>query len=338
MFARTVLRYLRGGQVIGRSLVMADLYQVMRAQFLHAALDMGLLHALIRPKTRDELIDELRIENADLLDGMLEHGLAWREFGRSNGRFALRGRRSRALVSAIGDPHAALLQETISYHGSVYTELARRSRGDELGDYLSATGELVARSSRVGEPASAAFVLNVVRRFRPRTVLDVGCGSAIHLRHAVSRRHVSGVGIELSPEAAEHARINVRTWGLEDRIRIVRGNVLDPQADLGGPFDLAMLFHNLYYFARDERPVLFDRLRTLLAPNGVLAIFCTFLGGGRLATDMDVVLRSTKGNTALPDLDETMTMLARSGFEVERPKRFIPFEPLYGLTARPTTR
>jgi 4-hydroxy-2,2'-bipyrrole-5-carbaldehyde O-methyltransferase len=335
MLLRIVRGYLRGGHVVGRSLVMTDLYRVMRAQFLHAALESGLLHALREPKTRDELIEQLRVENEGLLDGLLEHGVVWRELRHADGRYSLRGRRSRALVGNNGDAYAALVQETIAYHGSVYTELAERLRGAPVGDYLEQTGELVARSSRVGEPVSAAFLHHLVRRVRPRTVLDVGCGSAVHLRYAVRRRRVTGVGVEVSPEAAEHARRNVKEWGLGDRVRIVCGDVRDPLDELASRFDLVLLFHNLYYFEPQDRPALFERIHELTSERGALTIVCLFHGGGRLATDLDVVLRSTRGHTPLPDLDETVNALEASGFTVDRPKRFIPVEPLYGLVARP---
>jgi predicted O-methyltransferase YrrM len=308
----------------------------MRTQFLYASLETGLLAALHEPKTRDELITELRVENTGLLDSMLERGVTWRELRKSDDRYSLRGRRSRALVSEIGDPQAALVQETVWYHGSVYTGLAERLRGAPAGDYLAQAGEIVARSSRVGEPASAAFLDHLTRRLRPRTVLDVGCGSAVHLRYATGRRNVTGVGVDLSPDAAAYARRNVTAWGLDDRVKIVCGDIWDQHAELAEPFDLVLLFHNIYYFEPDELPALFVRLRELTADGGALAIVCVFHGGGRLATDLDIVLRSTKGHTALPELAEIVEGLEASGMRVDKPKRLIPFEPLFALVARPS--
>ena len=329
-----IRRYVRGGHALGRTLVLADIARAMRSEFLYAAVDSGLLDALRAPRTRAELISGLRALDTSLLDALLAQGVALRELRRSGERFALRGRRSRALIGPAGDPSAALLAEVATYHNSVYTQLADRIRGAPRGDYLEQTGELVARSSRIGEPLAGAFLAHALRRVRPKAVLDVGCGSGTYLRQAVRRRGATGVGVEMSEGAAEHARQNVRDWGLDDRIRIVCGDIREQSADLGGPFDLVLLFQNLYYFQPDEVAPLFAHLRSLVAPRGKLAIVCAFRGHGRLAAEIDVILRSTEGNAPLPDLDPTVAALTASGFDAGRPKRIVPFEPVYGILAR----
>jgi cyclopropane fatty-acyl-phospholipid synthase-like methyltransferase len=333
MLLQILRRYVRGGHVIGRSLILADLSFHMRLEFLHAAVASGLVAALLTPRTRRDLIAMMHVQNASLLDALLAQGVALRELALDGDRYSLRGRRSRVLANAEGDAHAALLDEVMTYHNSVYTQLAERIRGAPPGDYIPSTGELVARSSRIGEPAGAAFLAHALRRVRPRAVLDVGCGSGVYLRQATRRSGVTAVGIDLSEEAASLAARNVHGWGLDDRIRIVCGDVRS-SAQLGGPFDLVLLFQNLYYFEPHERPHLFARLRELTAPGGGLAILCAFAGRGRLASEIDIVLRSTRGNTPLPDLAATVKELRDAGYTVGRPKRMVPTEPLFGVLAR----
>lgn len=333
MLPRIAWRYLRGGHVIGRSLVLADLTFVMRMEYLHAAVSSGLLSALRTPRTRHELITILQAENRSLFDALLAQGVALRELGVADGRYRLRGRRSRALADVGGDAHAALLEEVMTYHNSVYTQLAERLAGAPPGDYLAGTGALVARSSRIGEPAGMALLGYAMRRVRPRSVLDVGCGSGVYLREAAKRRGVIATGIDVSEEAAEHARRNIHEWGLDERVRIVSGDVVSSD-DVEGPVDLVLLFQNLYYFEPDERPRLFARLRELTAEGGGLAVLCAFTGRGRLASEIDIVLRSTRGHTALPDLGSTVRELEAAGYAVGRPKRMIPTEPMFGILAR----
>ena len=73
-------------------------------------------------------------------------------------------------------------------------------------------------------------------------VLDVGCG--VGTAGLCLARRVSGVfvtGIELQPELAELARQNVEANDLGGRVEFLRGDLLDPPADLAaGGFDHVM--------------------------------------------------------------------------------------------------
>ncbi len=79
---------------------------------------------------------------------------------------------------------------------------------------------------------------------RPRpavTVVDVGAGSgaiALSLAHELGRRsHVRVIAADVSVEALQVAAENRRRFGLQHRVALVRGSLLDW---LGGPIDLVM--------------------------------------------------------------------------------------------------
>jgi 4-hydroxy-2,2'-bipyrrole-5-carbaldehyde O-methyltransferase len=340
MWGQALARYLRGGHVLGRTLVLADIYEATRAQYMYASIATGLLTALSKTaRTKEDLLDELDVRRPELLDALLDLGVSWRELRVKNGRYSIRGRRSRAIVSDVGDPFMAHVQESTWYSGSVYVELAARMRGAPPGNYLDQSGELVARSSRVAEAPTAAFLDRVLKSVRPRTMVDVGCGSGVYLRQAATTLHdLSGVGIDSSSDAARLARNNVQRWHLEDRIRIVFGDVRDPSLQIPGPSELVTLFHNLYYFEPDERSPLLRRLAQLTGESGALAIVSLFKARTRVASHFEVVFRSTMGNTPLPDLGETISLLKSNGLRADRPKRLVPFESLYGIVARPIAR
>jgi ubiquinone/menaquinone biosynthesis C-methylase UbiE len=59
---------------------------------------------------------------------------------------------------------------------------------------------------------------------------DLGCGDGRILIAAAQRYHVRAVGIEISERLARTAEDNVKSLGLEDRIKIIRGDLM--QADL----------------------------------------------------------------------------------------------------------
>ncbi len=333
VWLKALAGYLRGGHAVGRALVLADWYPLARSLYLHGALSSGLLHALRAPKTRDELVAELAVGREVLLDGLLAEGLSWRVIALRHGRYRLRGSRSRALVADNGDAYAALLHESLEYHASAYGTAGRKLRGDPLGDYLEEFGEVIARSSRMIEPPTRAFLNRALRTVRPSSVVDIGCGSGTYLRHVAEYSdEVRATGIERSEDASRLAEANLRSWGVSDRCRVVSADVLELPVE--NHYDLALLFHNIYYFEPEVRPQLLQAIRRMLAPDGALAIVTYFKGKSRIATHFDMVLRSTAGNTPLPTLEETLTLLRENGFEVDRPVRLIPRESLYGILAR----
>lgn len=68
-------------------------------------------------------------------------------------------------------------------------------------------------------------------RVKPgETVYDLGCGDGRVLITAVRKFGARGVCIELAPDLVRQAREEIRRQGLEDRIEVIHGNLMD--ADL----------------------------------------------------------------------------------------------------------
>jgi hypothetical protein len=335
MNTKSILTLLRTPDLRSALLLQRDLHTLLRVHVLYAAFDSGLLQTLRTPSTLEQIATSLQAQRRDLLEGLLDLGIALGEIAQDAGRYRLRGRRARSLAKAEGDPLAALLQETVSYHGSVYQGFAARLRGGALGDYLAGTGELVARSSRVLEPYIGGFVQAVVASGRPLRLLEVGCGSGAYLRWAAEANPgVTGLAIDMQADVVNHARANLADWGIAGRFDVRVANILAPPADLTGPFDLATLYNNIYYFPVDARIDLFHRLRSLLAPDGALALVSTMRSDSLDSLNFDLVLRSTLGCAPLPELDELTGQLQASGFGQVEPVQLIPGGWLYGVLAR----
>jgi predicted RNA methylase len=62
------------------------------------------------------------------------------------------------------------------------------------------------------------------------TVYDLGCGDGRILITAVRKYRARGVCVELSPDLVRKTREEIQRLGLEDRIQVIEGNLLD--ADL----------------------------------------------------------------------------------------------------------
>jgi SAM-dependent methyltransferase len=334
MRVKAIARLLRMPDLLAQGLVLRDLQSFVRVHYLYAAANTGLLRALRRPATMRELVHDLHVKRPTLLEGLLALGVALGELSVRDGVYRLRGVRSKVLVGKRGDPLVASIEEYATYHSSVYRELGARLRGAPLGNYLRETGDMIARSSRVLEPFAAEFVRMTVENRGPVRILEVGCGSGVYLRHAaLANPQASGVGIDLQPDVVKLAAHNLARWGLDARFTVIQADIRRPPVDLARPFDLATLYNNIYYFIPEERPTLFKALRDRLAPGGRLALISAMQGASVATNDLDLVLRSTAGCTALPTVAELSAQLMESGFRSVKETSLVPFESLYGLVA-----
>ncbi len=315
-------------------MLQRDLHSFLRVHFLYAAFETGLLQALETPVSLEQIMSHIQVQRPDLLERILELGVALGEVSHKNGLYGLRGRRSQIMAAAEGDPIAAWVQESVSYHGSVYRHFAERLKGGSLGDYLTDTGLLIARSSRVFEPYVGNFVHAVVGSGRPLRLLEVGCGSGIYLRYAAEANpRVTGTAIDMQGDVVSRAKANLAEWGIAGRFDVRVGNILAPPTDLTGPFDLVTLYNNIYYFPVDTRVHLFRQLRSLLAPAGSLALVSTMRGRSLDSINLDLALRSTVGGAPLPELGELTGQLQASGFEHIEHFQLMPGEWFCGILA-----
>jgi SAM-dependent methyltransferase len=317
------------------ALLARDFVSWLRVEFLGTAARAGVLEALLEPRTVDELAGTVGASNAGLLEALLRAGESVGEVARDgDGRWRLAGVRARAMVDPGVDGLAALPEEAVAYGSDVYRRLGERMRGAAAGDYLDTHGELVARTSRVAEPVLGPLVTDVVRRRGARRVLDVGCGSGVNLRHvAAASPTATGAGIDVDPSVVALARRSLAAWGLADRFAVHEADVRD-LPDLPGPWDLVLLLQNVYYFDGADRTELLRRLRWLASPGGAVLV-ATAVPDARdpAAAHLDVVLRSTAGNTPLPTVAELRADLTAAGFNHVEVRHLAPVQPLRAILA-----
>ena len=58
-------------------------------------------------------------------------------------------------------------------------------------------------------------------------VLDLGCGDGSIVITAAREYGAFGIGVELNPLLAAYARFKMRRAGVQDRVRIIQGNMYD---------------------------------------------------------------------------------------------------------------
>jgi len=120
--------------------------------------------------------------------------------------------------------------------------------------------------------------LERLRAVERPVVVDVGTGSGcIALSLAAERPDALVHAVDLSAAALAVARENARRLGLEDRVRLLEGDLLLPVAALAGTVD--MVVSNPPYVAASERESLAPEVRdhepaaALFAPGEALSVY-----------------------------------------------------------------
>jgi cyclopropane fatty-acyl-phospholipid synthase-like methyltransferase len=229
-----------------------------------------------------------------------------------------------------------MIQAAVTYYNDTYRRLAGRIRDGGSGGELSGFGSLVARFSKITEPHVHAFIGRCASGAEGGRILDVGCGSGLNLRMALTARPGSkGTGLEAESDVAIQARENLEAWGLADRATIVNADArtLPPEAD--GPFDLVMLMSMVYYLKPDERVTLLQAARHRLTPVGrlVLTTNCQGPGADPFSANLNLVTTFYEGLTSLPTAGEMEEQLRAAGFQEIRKHTLIPGTSYLAFTA-----
>jgi SAM-dependent methyltransferase len=313
-----------------------DWRTVMRMYFLYAAIDIGLIEALKTPLSREALIGRLQVKRPEILDALLEVGISLEELSQKDGRYELRGKRARCLADDEEESFIGLVQAASTYYQVAFEGAAERARGGPLTDLLDKYAEIIARFSKGTEPFILHFLHGIVKGDRALRILEIGCGSGIHMRSAHSANpRVHGIGLDMDEKVVKQARANIEAWGLSEKFQIVHGDIRDPADELNGPFDLITLFNNIYYFQEEERPALFARLRQMLAPRGRIALV-TFAAGSRsdpFYAALNLATCSDVGCTALPDPGSLTALIEASGFADIETCTLMPRSSFVGISA-----
>lgn len=308
-----------------------------RVAFRGAGLRSGILQRLAaRPATAREVASALGHDPTMLegLEAWLDAGVTLGELAKRGDRYAIRRRALKRLLRPKNDPVAAFTEEMATLHHRLLVETPDRLRTGARYPVAYADAATIARSSRVGEPWITAALERFLPTDRPIRLLEVGCGTGIHLRTSASLNpQLTATGIELQEAATELARRNLAAWGLADRVALRTADVRDltPEAS----YDLVTLHQNVYYFTDAQQVALFRHLAGFLAPGGTLLITSIVRDSGISSATLDLWGAMSEGTSRLPVPTELVARLREAGFSDARAERIGP-EGLYGafLAAR----
>lgn len=294
----------------------ASLPGYLRVAFIGAGLRSGILQFLrTRPASPEEVAAQFGYRT-DMLDGLrswLDLGVELGALRIKGGRYRIRSRDLKALLKPGNDPIAAFFEEFTELEHRLVIETPQRLARGEWFELADADPEVVARTSRAGEPWLAAAITDIVPADRPFTLVEVGCGSGAHIRTAARLNpQLRALGLELQEPAAEQARTNLISWGLADRVQIEVADVRDRTGS--GDADLITLHQNIYYFPTDEQADLARHLGGFLAPGGKLLITTVVRGSGSASAALDLWGAMTRGASRLPSPEELIVLLESAGY------------------------
>lgn len=158
-------------------------------------------------------------------------------------------------------------------YGHVLAALGDFSTGAQrYGSDVIRDGRWVADGSAlIGRDDVSPHAAAVLETIDFSHVVDLGCGNARFLIAAANRFGVSGVGVDLAPEACEDAEHAIAAADLSDRVTVRCGDAgdLDAIPELADA-DLAVAFFLLHEIFEHGRDALMDYLKKLggIMPKG----------------------------------------------------------------------
>lgn len=158
-------------------------------------------------------------------------------------------------------------------YGHVLSALGDFSTGRQVyGSDVIRDGRWVADGSAlIGRDDVSPHATEVLSGIDFNHVVDLGCGNARFLIAAANRFGVTGVGVDLAPEACEDAEHAIAAAGLSDKVKVRCGDAgdLDAIPELADA-DLAVAFFLLHEIFEHGRDALMSYLRKLgsIMPRG----------------------------------------------------------------------
>lgn len=330
-----IVESIKQGTPAARALAIADSRSLVRSLFLASAVRLHLLPFLRTPRTVEEIASHLdRVPAAGMhrLQAWLSVGVELRELRHDGRRYAIRGRRARALAAP--DPLlTAHYASVLDYQTGPYQDLAELLRNPAAGRRdLSEHARVIAEVSRAAAPFVIPFLRSHLDTTRPERILDVGCGTGVYTQALLDADPtVRFDAIDLAEDVVAAARERLRSAGVGDRATLRTGDILHWHPDEA--YDVVTLLNNVYYFDPRERVRLFEHLATLLRPDGVLVVVTMTVPGSIASAHLNLMLTCQEGNASLPTGADLSRDLTAAGFPRVETARLVPTEPFIGITA-----
>jgi SAM-dependent methyltransferase len=163
-------------------------------------------------------------------------------------------------------------------YGHVLADLGALATGAKrYGEDVERAGRWVAEGSAlIGRDDVAPYATELLDRLSFSRVVDLGCGNARFLIAAAQRFGVTGLGVDLSPEACEDAERMIAAAGLAGQVRVRCGDAgdLDAIPELARA-DLVVahfLLHEIFEHGREALVAYLATLGRLMPAGGRMLV------------------------------------------------------------------
>jgi SAM-dependent methyltransferase len=154
-----------------------------------------------------------------------------------------------------------------------------------------------------------------------RNICDLGCGpGTICMELLQTHSHLRAVLIDNDEEAVKIAKSQAQSLNLQDRVSVLKKDILD--ADIDQSFDMIIMSLVLCLLTRNDATCLLNKAKMMLRPGGTLLLGEVLLASSRnsptTATLFAVHLMVSGAMGGLFSLDEICGMLIDCGIKYQR--------------------
>ncbi|RLJ78027.1 class I SAM-dependent methyltransferase [Salisediminibacterium halotolerans] len=211
-----------------------------------------------------------------------------------------------------------LLREMMELHIPTLLEYPERMKSGVYRTYAGdAFGEVVAETSSLLEKAAVPAVLKCVKKHKPESVLDLGCGSGGYLSHIYEE--TSGVklqGVEINEAVAKKAARR-----LNGRAEIFVGSISQFMEQTKQTYSMVMAHNILYYYPPSERTHLLKEFHRVLEKKGVVTIITPLMGaaaGQTFTTAFNAFMTAHTNLYPIPVQSELIKDAKEAGLKVKQ--------------------
>jgi ubiquinone/menaquinone biosynthesis C-methylase UbiE len=318
------------------------LYGLTSGRVVGTAQRLGIFAQLLKgPATAGRLAEQLSLQVAGTR--ILCENLAGLGILEQDGHTFSIDKRSRKWLDPASETYLGTwLEHTVTYwewYGDLERvvrdggsfEIHREPAEDEEYWRVYITGQYEIARLSAGEVAKAIRLGG-----KPTALLDVAGGHGWFSAELCKRHETLKATVVDLPGSARVGRKIIAGAGMEDRVEHREGDMFE--ADLGGPYDGALVFDIIHHLSGEQIVTLFRRVRESLKPGGTLAVLDMFRLDARhqraSAAALGLLFHLTSG-ADLHSPAELTGYLREAGFS--KPKRTkirrIPDQDLYQAEA-----
>lgn len=222
-----------------------------------------------------------------------------------------------------------LLKEMMELHIPTLLTYPKLLKGEEKNIFHNDVhGRTVASTSSLLEKAALPKVYKWIKEHKSHSVLDIGCGAGGYLIYLANKLNgIEGIGIDISKDVIEDARRRIKSKGIK-RLSFYNKNI-NTWSGPNRKVDLVMMNNLLYYYPKEAREKLFQRICKFLAPGGSVAIVTPLHGQGsgngkEFSSAFNSFMYAHENLHSIPTKEQIEEYADNTGLKVKSIKSIIP--------------